>query len=173
MKTPILKACPCCDAPLFADGPAQTVTPFCKQIRSGGVLFPVELWWRCDRCGCKWGHGSVATASAPAGEHGHEWQDMERAAAKAYGEPIGMPDPEAAEMDAEDHGDADAKHPLDKVYRCHDCGVRPTCFSFYVDEAIREIRCEECKLVISGAVETKTLVRMWNAAQVARRGATS
>jgi len=148
MKTPILKACPCCDAPLFADGPAQTVTPFCEQIRSDGVLLRGELWWRCGRCGCEWGHGSVAIASAPAGEHGHEWQGMERAAAKAYGEPIGIPDPDASEMDD------------DGFVTCRQCLCWPS--RKIVGNPPYSASCQSGHFSLSGYKTTTELIEDWN-----------
>ena len=66
MKKPEVDNCPCCETALLVeqtDGVRViregTVKPICVQNPHGdGSLGVIFLFWVCQKCGCKWRHGS-------------------------------------------------------------------------------------------------------------------
>ena len=58
MKRPKIKECPCCGQD--TDPIQQRVLPVCGNQAAAitrDALIGFDLFWQCERCGCKWQHG--------------------------------------------------------------------------------------------------------------------
>ena len=76
MKMPMVKECPCCEASVVetvkrhnehdvltgCEVMTGNIEPFCRQINDDGGMYCLDLFWRCNVCGCEWKHGQFGEA---------------------------------------------------------------------------------------------------------------